>query len=307
MRTETLDVEFTAPEVGTKLALFQPTDAAIADMAKRYMPLAIRDLDDAEGFKLVHAARMHVKACRVQVKKTRKALKADALEYGRRVDGEAARITAALDPIETHLETQEKRITDERERIKREAAEAEQRKLEAEAKAKREAEEAAAKAIRDAEEARLKVEREKIEAERRELEAQRASAEAERRKVEAAQQAERDRLAAEQRAITEAKEKADRAEFERLAKIKAEQEARERVEREKAAEEARKIEQAAVIEAERLRIEAMRPDVEKIKAMGAVLRSIQWPTVTSSRAIMHVAQAQAVIDALAIRCEGFSA
>lgn len=85
------------------LITFSVSDAAIAQLAAEYMPLKIIDINDAAGFKRVHDARMNVKEKRVLVEKTRKELKADALEFGRKVDGEAKRLTSLLEPIESHL------------------------------------------------------------------------------------------------------------------------------------------------------------------------------------------------------------
>ena len=61
---------------------------------------------------------MVVKNHRVAVEKKRKDLKADALEWGRKVDAEAKRITVLLEPIEVHLQTEEDKVTKEKERIR---------------------------------------------------------------------------------------------------------------------------------------------------------------------------------------------
>lgn len=107
------------------------TDAALATLKQNYMSLKVKDVNDDEGCKLVHAARMDVKGKRVEVEKTRKHLKEDALEYGRAVDKEAKRITALLDPIEGYLERQEEIVTDEKARIKAEAAAVEAARVQA--------------------------------------------------------------------------------------------------------------------------------------------------------------------------------
>jgi len=116
MQTELLE-----PETDNRLSRFRQQDAAIAKMKAEYSLLTVKDVNDARGLKLVHAARMEVKNCRVAVEKLRKELKADSLEYGRKVDAEAKRITAMIEPIETHLEEQEAIVTREKERLKAEA------------------------------------------------------------------------------------------------------------------------------------------------------------------------------------------
>lgn len=229
-------------------------DTAIAEMREKYMPLLIRSVEDTAGFHAVHEARMVVKAHRVKVEKTRQQLKADALAYGRTVDSEAKRITALLEPIETHLAAQEENYNQQRAKLKAarlqarvdklQAVEAsvpivtveamddahfdlllaqkteefqarkEQERLAAEQRARREAEEAAA---RKAEEERLAAERQR----QVELEAER------RREEEARLQAEREKLEAERKAL----EEQQRLQREEQARIEAE---RRRIELEEA-------------------------------------------------------------------------
>ena len=66
--------------VETGIVKFVPTDTAIAELRDRYMALKINGIEDREGFKAVHEARMVVKTKRVDVEKKRKELKADAME-----------------------------------------------------------------------------------------------------------------------------------------------------------------------------------------------------------------------------------
>jgi len=265
-------------DVDARLDKFGRPDTAIAKMAEEYMPLVINGVADIKGFKAVHDARMIVRNKRVEVEKVRKALKADALEYGRKVDGEAKRITALLEPIESHLDEQETAYNAEKERIrnaellrlqeeKRKAEEAEAARIRAE----QEAEAARIKAEQDTENERLRIEREKLADERRVQEAelaelreliaeQRAKAEAERAakekaeraaqeaidaqhreyeaKLEAERLAEQEKIDAQRREI-EAQQAEIRAEQKRLADIEA---ARIRAEEEAEAEKARQIE-----------------------------------------------------------------
>lgn len=107
--------------IATELQKFNLSDLAIAQYSDLYMPLEIQGIDDKEGYKLVKEARSLIKGTRVDIEKTRKALKEDSLRYGRAVDAEAKRITALLLPIEDHLDRQQRAIDDELERIKQEA------------------------------------------------------------------------------------------------------------------------------------------------------------------------------------------
>lgn len=110
-----------------QLVEYHVTDAAIAKMHSDFMSLTVKGLDDKRGLVEVHAARMIVKNTRIDVEKTRKALKADALAWGQKVDAEARRITKLLEPIEDHLTFEEEKITKEKARL-----EAEKKRLEEE-------------------------------------------------------------------------------------------------------------------------------------------------------------------------------
>ncbi len=112
-------------DIENELKKFNVTDAAISELTDNYMQLAVNGIDDKDGLKAVKEARSVVKRHRIDVDKRRKELNADALECQRRINGEAKRITALLELIESHLEAQEKKVDDEIERIKREKEEAE--------------------------------------------------------------------------------------------------------------------------------------------------------------------------------------
>lgn len=102
-------------------AAYNLTTAKIAELAKAYLPLKIAGVNDKQGYLQVHKARMEVKGLRVAVDKKRKELNADSQEYIRAVNGYAKQITAALAPIEAHLEAEEKAVDEEIERAKAEA------------------------------------------------------------------------------------------------------------------------------------------------------------------------------------------
>ena len=110
---------------------FSVTDAAIAQMKSEYMGLSIAGADDKNGFELVHRARMTVKEKRVDVEKTRKSLNESALEWQRKVNAEAKRITEMLAPVENHLKAQEEAYEAERERIRLEVERKVQEKTQA--------------------------------------------------------------------------------------------------------------------------------------------------------------------------------
>jgi seryl-tRNA synthetase len=113
-------------DIENELKKFNVSDAAIADLSEKYMPLVVNGINDSEGLKAIIAARKIIRGYRIDVDKRRKDLNADALEYQRRINAEAKRITAMLEPIEGHLMAEENKISDEIEQIKRKKEEAEQ-------------------------------------------------------------------------------------------------------------------------------------------------------------------------------------
>jgi len=118
MKKEKLDPKNEIAVITKAPIVFSAEDAVIKQMEENYLPMVIDGVKDHKGFKDVHEARMVVANTRVTVDKERKAMKADALEYGRKVDCEAKRIAARLDPIETHLKTEENRVKAEKEELK---------------------------------------------------------------------------------------------------------------------------------------------------------------------------------------------
>lgn len=254
-----MTMALTIPDAGTLPAKFSPSDVAIAQLADAYMPLTIRAIDDSEGFSAVHAARMVVKGHRVDVEKTRKKLKEDALVYGRLVDGEAKRLTGLLEPIEAHLQEEEERVTAERERIKHAA----RIKAEEEARAKAAAEAAAVKA-----------EQERLAEERRRLDAQRETLEVERRALQ-------ERAEAEARRVAELEQARQRAAELEQAKAEASSRATRETEARIAREAAEKARSEREQEAARQREEAMRPDRDKLLAVAMAVKAIPLPSVSA--------------------------
>ena len=295
--------------------VFSITDSAIAVLREKYMPLKVKGLADKSGLAAVHDARIEVKSLRVDVEKKRKELKADALEYGRKVDSEAKRITDLLTPIENHLEAEESIVAQEKERIIQEAERRKRDMIDARLKAladcecmanpatvaemndhtfdqllsagqiefrQKQEDRAKAEVLRIATEAKAKEDASKLAAERAELDKLRKDQEAEAARIRAEQAAAQKKIDDERRAIELEKAKAEAAEKarveteQRIAKQQADAEAKK--ERERIAAEAAK--QKA--EAERLRIEAMRPDVEKLLGVAEDVEGIVVPDVSQS-------------------------
>lgn len=118
----------TVDYIGQQLQKFNVTDAGIAELKERYMPLVINGLEDKKGYMAVREARLDVKARRVGIEKMRKELTADAVTLQRKVNEEAKRITIKLEEIEAHFQKQENIFEAEKQRIQIEKEKAEQEK-----------------------------------------------------------------------------------------------------------------------------------------------------------------------------------
>lgn len=260
-----------------------------ADIEKTRASYAALSCDTAEGYEETRKALAVCRNTRVRVEKRRKELKADSLDWGRRVDAAAKDLTTLIESIENPLQAKKDAVDAERERVKREAEEAARRALEAADRAAREADEARVKAEREAEQAKLREEQARLDADRRALEAQRAELE---------------RGQADLRA---AREKAEREEFERQAKIRAEADAKAQAERDRVA-----AEEARVAEAERQaenarRLEALKPDREKMRSAATAISALRRPAVASTEATSELDSVFAQLASLADRLNNWGA
>lgn len=111
------------------LIVYEQNEATLVEAAKAVRGLKITGVEDVAGYRRVHEGRMVLKNLRVAIEKQRKSLNESALDWQRRVNAEAKRLTAIVEPIELELEAEQKRIDAEKERIRAEAAAAAKAKL----------------------------------------------------------------------------------------------------------------------------------------------------------------------------------
>lgn len=256
---------------------------------EKALAIKVTSLDDKEAMKQAREMRLALKTIRVDAEKKRKALKEDALVMGRAIDGVNNLLLAAIQPLERHLEEQEKyaeRLAEqERQRRLSERTEALQPYIEAGQVVPAldtMTDEQFAKYLDDAKllhaakiEAAKKAEAERIAREQAEAaERERLRIENERLKVEAAERE------AKAKAEREAAEKAQR---EAAEKARKEREAREKLERELAAKKAEE-EAKAKAEAAAAKKAAAAPDKTKLRTIAASVRAIQFPTVCTPEA-----------------------
>ena len=258
------------------LVTYSVTEAEIANTRAACASLTC---DTPAGYEAVRAAIGNLRTTRTAIEKRRVELKADALAFGRLVDTEAKRFTDLLFEIENPLKAKKAVIDDEADRVKREKEAAALKAVQDEINRNNAAKAAEEKAIRDAEESRLAVERESLRVERERLAAEQAKIDAERAKVDA-----------DRRAVEVERQKAERAEFERQAKIKAAKDVAEQL--------ARDVIEKARRDAE---LAALAPDLVKVEAFVAAIRALQAPKMKSKKlseivagtmtALAHVAHA----------------
>lgn len=105
---------------------YNVTDTAIAALKEKYSGLSISNKKERD---VAQKAKSEVSGLRVSVEKRRVELKTGALEYGRKVDAEAKRVTALLQEVELPLKAICDEWDAEQERIKAEAARIEKERV----------------------------------------------------------------------------------------------------------------------------------------------------------------------------------
>lgn len=322
--------------IDTALAEYKITDAAIAKIKSDYMSLIVKNPQDIEGYEQVHQARMDVKNRRVDIEKTRKKLKQDALDYGRAVDAEAKRITGLLEPIESYLQEQEDIVVKEKERIKKEEEEKEKQRIQQRidrlfgmgitfnsvnyllpfapsfsvpsaiinACSDEQFEEITGKfqSLIDTEKKRLADEEAKKKEEEEKLAAQRAEQEKEAQRLAMLAEAQRikeEKIKAEQDAIIKEKERIQHEKDIELAKKEAAERALKEAAEKAKIDAARIIEEKARQEEENKRQEALKPDKEKASLyFKSIIKHMQekCPSTKDKAINKIIAELEAVIE-----------
>jgi hypothetical protein len=263
-----------------ELAQYAPIKAEIAKLLDRNAKLVF-DYRTPVGMRDARSHIHELRGTKGDVERTRVALKADALAYGRRVDAVAKELTAAVDAaIAVHqkpIDEIEASAAAKRAETERIAAEA---KAEAE-RVEREKQEVALRAARE-EAARAQAEIEAMKKKEREEQIRRDAAETARKEAEAKAEAERQASAARERKAIEDAARAEREKQQAIldverAKIAAEREAvaakeREIAARAKAEQDAKLAQEQAVV-AEKAR--AAKEAEAKQKAEAERLASVK--------------------------------
>ena len=89
---------------------FSPKKAELIALADKSKGLVINGVDDKIGYSLVHDTRMELKRARVEIAKTGKNLRADALSFQKAVIEKEKELIAIIEPVEKDLELKQEAI-----------------------------------------------------------------------------------------------------------------------------------------------------------------------------------------------------
>ena len=106
LSTETSGVEASDAEKLQKA--FEPFLLRVNDWREKAMTIKVTNISQREEMAKAREARLILRDVRLNAEKTRKELKESALRYGQSIDAIARTIKTAIEPIEEHLEQQEK-------------------------------------------------------------------------------------------------------------------------------------------------------------------------------------------------------
>jgi hypothetical protein len=118
-------------KVESALTEFDAVEANIAELKTKYTNIVFQNLETTAGMKIARAQLAEVREPRINVEKFRKAGKEPLLTIGRNLDARAKEITAALEELECPMQDQIHAEEERKESLKRAAAEAERRRVEA--------------------------------------------------------------------------------------------------------------------------------------------------------------------------------
>lgn len=90
---------------GQAIVNYSRTEAALATLREKYTGVQY-DLTTTAGDKAARAGRLELVTLRANLEKKRKELKAPALEFGKKIDSEAARLTTDILALEEPIDKQ---------------------------------------------------------------------------------------------------------------------------------------------------------------------------------------------------------
>ena len=104
--------------ITSELAKQNVTDAVIAELKKNFLPLKINGIDDKEGYKKVHDARIQCRDIRVLAEKICKKGREDAIKIQKDWISKEKQVVAQVQEVELYLKKQEDDIDAQKEAIR---------------------------------------------------------------------------------------------------------------------------------------------------------------------------------------------
>lgn len=98
---------------------FNPTKAEIARLVSSYKSLEIKGIEDKPGYLAVDEARKELKKVRINIQKTGKSMREEAVKFQKDVIDKEKELVAMVEPTELELEEKQRIIDEEKEKIKR--------------------------------------------------------------------------------------------------------------------------------------------------------------------------------------------
>lgn len=286
-----MGTQLTTIEGSARAITYATTVTEIMVLAKQY-----KGIDARANFETARAARQHLRTLRVGIEARRKELKAEALEFGRQVDGGAKVLREAIEAIENPIDAQIKAIEQEEAKAKFEIENAERLAREQKEREEREAEEKKKADALEEERQKLAEQQRQQEIERDRLAQEAAALEVKQRRENARLEKERQALADREKAVKDAEDK-----------VKADKEEAERAEQERVAAEQAEAKRVADKAAALAKAAALKPDKEKLAAFATRIRAV-WsyaPSITGDEAGEALDRAQADVEDIAKRLEAF--
>lgn len=115
--------------IETELVKHNVTDATIAELRTKYLPLTISGIEDKKGYKEADEARKVCKNLRVLASKICKDGREDAIKVQKAWIAKEKEVTGQISEVEEHLVDEMQRIDDEKERIRLETERKEQERI----------------------------------------------------------------------------------------------------------------------------------------------------------------------------------
>lgn len=108
---------------------FNPKKAELMELAEKSKPALNIQIVDKRTYDQVHSTQMILREQRINIEKTGKSLREDALRFQKDIIAIEKELVAVIEPIEEELRTKKKAYDDEQERIKQEVEAQKQAKI----------------------------------------------------------------------------------------------------------------------------------------------------------------------------------